>query len=76
LFDGARSLDEVHPRPEDLRRMTPARRPIFFALLSLPAALALGCITVNLPSGQLEPLSETVIDGSGDAKVLMLEVDG
>jgi protease-4 len=56
--------------------MTPARRSIFFALVSLPAALALGCITVNLPGGQLEPLAETVIDGSGDAKVLMLEVDG
>jgi len=46
------------------------------ALISLPAAFALGCITVNLPSGQIEPLEETVVDGSGDAKVLMLEVDG
>ena len=56
--------------------MTPARRSTVFALMSLPAAFALGCITVNLPSGQIEPLAETVIDGSGDAKVLMLEVDG
>ena len=36
----------------------------------------LGCITVNLPSGQLEPLVETVLEGEGDAKVLMLEIDG
>ena len=56
--------------------MTPARRSTVFALVSLPAVLALGCITVNLPSGQLEPLAETVIEGSGDAKILMLEVDG
>jgi protease-4 len=56
--------------------MTPARRSTLFALMALPAALALGCISVNLPSGQIEPLSETVIDGSGEAKVLMLEIDG
>jgi protease IV len=56
--------------------MTLARRSIARAFVSLLAALALGCITVNLPSGQVEPLSETVIDGSGEAKVLMLEVEG
>ena len=56
--------------------MTPTRCSIFLALVSLPAALALGCITINLPSGQIEPLAETVIEGSGDAKVLMLEVEG
>ena len=53
-----------------------ARRSTAFALVSLPAAFALGCITINLPSGQLEPLAETVIEGSGEAKVLLLEVDG
>jgi protease-4 len=42
----------------------------------LPALLTLGCITINLPSGEIEPLAETVIAGEGDAKVLMLEVDG
>jgi protease IV len=46
------------------------------AWASLPALLTLGCVTVNLPTGQIEPLAETVIDGEGDAKVLMLEIDG
>jgi len=36
----------------------------------------LGCITINLPTGQLEPLVESVVGGSGAAKVLMVEVDG
>ncbi len=56
--------------------MTPARRTALFALALLPTALALGCITINIPSGEVEPLSESVLDGEGDAKVLMLEVDG
>lgn len=53
-----------------------ARRSALSALAWLPALLTLGCITINLPSGEIEPLAETVIDGEGDAKVLMLEVDG
>ena len=56
--------------------MTHARRSAASALAWLPALLTLGCITINLPSGQIEPLSETVIDGEGDAKVLMIEVEG
>jgi len=55
--------------------MTVARLAVS-AFAWLPALLTLGCITVNLPSGQIEPLAETVIDGEGDAKVLMLEVEG
>ena len=54
--------------------MNVARRCI--ALACLPALLALGCITVNLPTGQIEPLVETVLDGEGDAKVLVVEIDG
>ena len=45
------------------------------ALACLPA-LALGCISVNLPTGQIEPLVETVLEGEGDAKVLVVEIDG
>jgi protease-4 len=53
-----------------------ARRSVCSAVASLLALLTLGCITINIPSGELEPLAETVIAGEGDAKVLMLEVDG
>jgi protease-4 len=35
-----------------------------------------GCITVNLPTGQVEPLVETVVGGSGSQKILMIEIDG
>jgi protease-4 len=56
--------------------MVPARRSRVFAFAWLCPWLTLGCITINLPSGQIEPLAETVIDGKGDAKVLMLELDG
>ncbi len=52
------------------------RRSASSAFAWLPALLTLGCITINIPSGELEPLAETVIDGEGDAKVLMLEIDG
>jgi protease IV len=47
--------------------------------LSLPAALcALGCITVNLPTGEIDPLVEAVVEGEddADAKILMIEIDG
>src|SRR5258706_14233187 len=73
---GARSVDAVKTAREELRPITHAWRFSTPALAWLPALLALGCISVNLPSGQIEPLAETVIDGEGDAKVLMLEVDG
>jgi protease IV len=53
-----------------------ARRMAVSALAGLPALFALGCITINLPSGEIEPLTETVIEGEGDAKVLMLEIEG
>ena len=46
------------------------------ALACLPGVLALGCISVNLPTGQVEPLVETVLEGEGDAKVLLVEIDG
>ncbi len=63
------------PGPEDPRPLMHARRSAVLAFAWLPAVLA-GCISVNLPSGQIEPLAETVIEGDGEAKVLMLEVDG
>ena len=50
-----------------------------FTCLAAISALALGlggCITINLPSGRVEPLVETTVDGSGDAKILLLEIDG
>jgi protease-4 len=56
--------------------MTPARHWTMPAFAWLLAVLASGCISINLPSGQVEPLAETVIDGQGEAKVLMLEVEG
>jgi protease-4 len=56
--------------------MISARRWALSALASLPALLALGCITINIPSGEIDPLVETVVDGEGDAKVLLLEIDG
>ena len=46
------------------------------ALACLPVALTLGCISINLPTGQIEPLVETVLEGEGDAKVLIIEIDG
>jgi protease IV len=46
------------------------------ALACLPAVLTLGCISVNLPTGEIEPLVETVLEGKGDAKVLIVEIDG
>jgi len=56
--------------------MTPLTR-LATLLGALLAPLALGgCITINLPSGQLEPLVETEVSGSGDAKILMIELDG
>jgi protease IV len=72
---GAHEAFAVNPGSEELHRMAYARRSIF-ALAWLPSLLASGCITINIPSGQIEPLVETVIDGEGDAKVLMLEVEG
>ncbi len=49
------------------------------ALSVLPLLVAsgiLGCISINLPSGQLEPLVETVVAGEGESKVLLVEIDG
>ncbi len=43
----------------------------------LVATLSLGgCISINIPTGQVEPLVETVVGGSGSQKILMIEVDG
>jgi len=56
--------------------MTIPRRFAASALAWVLSVCSLGCITINLPSGQIEPLVETVVDGEGDAKVLILEVDG
>lgn len=42
----------------------------------LLASAFLGCITINLPSGELEPLVETVVAGQGESKVLLVEIDG
>jgi protease-4 len=56
--------------------MTPSFRlaPLAGAVI---AALGLtACVTINLPTGQIEPLVETVVAGSGDAKILMVEFDG
>ena len=76
----ARSLSTARARrcgtPRARRIRDHARAPLRLGIAWLPALLALGCITVNLPSGELEPLAETVIDGEGDPKVLMLEIDG
>jgi protease-4 len=56
--------------------MEHARRSTIPAFAWLTPLVMAGCISINLPSGQIEPLAETVIDGKGDAKVLMLELDG
>lgn len=54
-----------------------ARIPRFFATLCVLGAVSLqaGCITVNLlePSG---PVRETRVSGTGDAKVLLLDLSG
>jgi protease-4 len=43
----------------------------------LVAALGFGgCISINIPTGQVEPLVETVVGGSGSQKILMIEIDG
>ena len=44
-----------------------------FILLAL---LASGCVTIDLPGGKPGPLVETVLEGDGPAKVLLLEIDG
>lgn len=49
------------------------------ALCTLLVALALtgsGCLTVNLPTGQVSPLYETTLEGSGSRKILLVEIDG
>lgn len=45
-------------------------------LLALSALLAAGCISIELPGGRPGPLLETVVDGEGSAKILLVEVDG
>lgn len=35
-----------------------------------------GCININLPGAVPEPLVETVVRGTGEAKILMLGIDG
>jgi len=45
--------------------------PLAFAL-----ALATGCITVNLPTGQVSPLYETTLEGEGSSKVLLVQIEG
>jgi protease-4 len=42
----------------------------------LLALLASGCVTIDLPGGKPGPLVETVLEGEGRAKVLLLGIDG
>ena len=35
-----------------------------------------GCLTINLPSSQITPLFETTLEGSGSAKVLLVQIEG
>lgn len=44
--------------------------------LVLLALLASGCLTIDLPLGEPGPLVETVLEGEGQAKLLLLEIDG
>ncbi len=46
------------------------------AALSMLSILAAGCISIELPGGRPGPLVETVVDGEGSAKILLVEVDG
>jgi protease-4 len=48
------------------------RAPFLLILCGLLA----GCITVELPGGRPGPMRETVLEGEGPAKVLLLEIDG
>jgi protease-4 len=57
-------------------RSTPiVPRPGLLPVLLLAGLLA-GCITVDLPFGKPGPLVETVLDGRGSAKILLVEIDG
>ena len=51
------------------------RRPLAYAL-ALSTACLTGCISINLPGALPEPLRETTLRGSGDAKLLLLSIDG
>ena len=55
-------------RPKRLRRTA-------LALLAL-AVGTLGCVSINLPGTMPEPLMETTVRGVGDAKILLLSIDG
>jgi protease-4 len=44
--------------------------------LALLALVGSGCVTIDLPVGRPGPLVETVLEGEGPAKVLLLEIDG
>lgn len=45
------------------------------SLLGCAVALV-GCISINLPGALPKPLTETVVRGSGDSKLLLLGIDG
>ena len=50
-------------------------RPFARALI-VCAALLTGCISINLPGALPEPLREATVRGSGDAKLLLISIDG
>lgn len=55
--------------------MMDSRLPRAFALAPLLALFA-GCISIDLPGSRPGPLVETVLEGEGDAKILLVEIDG
>jgi protease-4 len=52
------------------------RHRIFVHTLLTSAIAMLGCVNINLPGLAPEPLVETTVRGSGDAKILLLSIDG
>lgn len=53
-----------------------ARTALRLSLPLLAALLSLGCITITLPGGLPQPLVETKVYGEGDAKILLLQIEG
>ena len=52
------------------------RLPLLALGAVLVPLLASGCALLRLPFGGPEPLEETVVEGKGSAKILILDIDG
>src|SRR5262245_51670204 len=79
----AHQLDLILPRPEtheySLRPPMPSRSMVPRCLVALLAFAASGCVFISgeiNPFGRPQPLEERVVSGSGDKKILLMDISG